>query len=65
MGLKERLVELLKTVPTRKGGYCDLEGIADHLIANGVEIPVRCKDCTHREECNLMVDNDYCSDGEH
>ena len=25
---------------------------------------VRCKDCKHRENCNLMADDDFCSDGE-
>lgn len=35
MDVKKKLVELLKTSPTRNG-YTDLEDIADHLIANGV-----------------------------
>ena len=37
MDIKEKLVELLKTSPTRNG-YTDLEDIADHLIANGVVV---------------------------
>ena len=35
MDVREKLVELLKTSPTRNG-YTDIEDIADHLIANGV-----------------------------
>ena len=46
--------------------------IADHLIANGVTIPVRCKDCYYYEKqypgfgfCKFfgigMADNDFCS----
>ena len=35
MDVRKKLVELLKTSPTRNG-YTDLEDIADHLIANGV-----------------------------
>ena len=47
MNVRGKLVELLKTSPTRNG-YTDLEDIADHLIANGVtvqELPeLRCED---------------------
>lgn len=37
MDVREKLVKLLKTSPTRNG-YTDLEDIADHLIANGVTV---------------------------
>ena len=37
MGVREKLVKLLKTSPTRNG-YTDLGDIADHLIANGVVV---------------------------
>ena len=37
MDVREKLVELLKTSPTRNG-YTDIEDIADHLIANGVTV---------------------------
>lgn len=33
------------------------------LLDERVEV-VRCKDCKHREKCNLMTDDDFCSDGE-
>ena len=41
------------------GNPCnDQKRIADHLIANGVTIPVRCKDCKKRynpKECPMCV----------
>ena len=37
MDVRGKLVELLKTLPTRNG-QTDLEDIADHLIANGVTV---------------------------
>ena len=37
MDVREKLIELLKTSPTRNG-YTDLEDIADHLSANGVTV---------------------------
>lgn len=41
--MREKLIELLKSNPYANTPY----SIADHLIANGVTIPVRCKDCKH------------------
>lgn len=37
MDVREKLVKLLKTSPTRNG-YTDLEDVADHLITNGVTV---------------------------
>jgi hypothetical protein len=46
MGMREKLIELLEDVLS-----ADTWGeIADHLIANGVTIPVRCKDCKWWED---------------
>ena len=39
---REKLIELME-----QEYYCSIEEMADHLIANGVTIPVRCKDCKH------------------
>ena len=41
---------------------------ADHLLANGVTIPVRCKDCFANGCCSVQIDLDmgdegYCSKG--
>lgn len=62
MGMREKLIEVLDVIGSCNAKYCcycefaeDIEGcvrrqkeiIADHLIANGVTIPVRCKDCKH------------------
>jgi len=61
MELKDKLIELLKTTPTRNGGYCDLGEIAEHLIANGVTIPTRCKDCLNSNtvDCPLTHAGTY------
>ena len=53
------------------------EFLADHLIANGVTIPTRCKDCKYKFSANghnkdgcpldgvgLMHDDDFCSCGD-
>ena len=56
------------------------ESIADHLLANGVTVPVRCKDCKHRyfNDCfesfccakrangfeDIVEENEFCSRGE-
>ena len=47
MGMREKLIKLLGEVQYLGGLE---EKIADHLIANGVTIPVRCKDCKWRKE---------------
>lgn len=50
MGMREKLIELL--MDAMPSCYSDTfaSQIADHLIANGVEIPVRCKDCKWWED---------------
>jgi hypothetical protein len=56
MGMREKLIELIFETPCTihekirlPAMFVDLavRRIADHLIANGVTIPVRCKDCKH------------------
>ena len=73
---KEKLVELLETIPYAQRLYPDL--YVDMLIENGITIPVRCKDCKHMEKvglnnhryCNVwrhingMGDDGYCNYGE-
>ena len=76
MGMREKLIELIQSAV---GGCATYWAglIADHLIANGVTIPVRCKDCnnfvpesiTVCRHCSLtgmqVVDeDDFCSYGE-
>lgn len=87
--LKERLIEILgnldcKTQYCKDCEFCEdidrctrrqKEIVADKLIANGVIIPVRCKDCKYNLEsvsisncrCELdgdvWEDNDFCSYG--
>jgi hypothetical protein len=89
MGMREKLIELLtapisitesvlgeEATPKMQMGRIFAENLADHLIANGVTIPVLCKDCKHfiKEEhgCDHhgyffpvhVVENDFCSYGE-
>lgn len=45
MNNRDRLVELLDVII--QPGEKTLGEIADHLTANGVTVPVRCKDCVH------------------
>ena len=77
--MREKLIELL--MDAMPSCYSDTfaSQIADHLIANGVTIPVRCKDCKWAEYgkdyepyCNHwksglyanIKDDDFCSYGE-
>ena len=64
---REKLIELIEEVY-----FCSIEQLADHLIANGVTTPVRCKDCDYYEKeyrgfgfCKYFdigrADNDFCS----
>ena len=87
--MREKLIELLNKVQDHgtKNFYeehyiivesKDNETIADFLIANGVTIPVRCKDCSKRYNpneclmCHLVLgkryesttDDGYCYRGE-
>lgn len=50
-----RLIELLESVPTDPEGNRNVAVIAKHLIANGVVVPVRCKDCIYREQLNDRI----------
>lgn len=71
MVMREKLIELLQTSPTDIMGNHPVGSLADWLIANGVTIPVRCKDCKKREICRTTSiwavappDDWYCADGE-
>lgn len=58
--------------------YVENQVLIDHLIANGVTIPVRCKDCTYWKNAKVnkkgflicpasgmeITEEDYCSYGE-
>ena len=75
MTMREKLIEILTSFYGVDPMYFGVEAqaLADHLIANGVEIPVRCKDCKHCTEIGLprcrrirrnILDDDFCSEGE-
>lgn len=75
--MREKLIEFLKGTPDIWMSDTASEMLADDLIANGVTIPVRCKDCTHYETGRRLTpyckcpkglkepsDNRFCSYGE-
>ena len=82
MGMREKLIELtndvLKYLPWGQISSHTARELADHLIANGATIPVRCKECKHYEDHKLkifencvrkgrlipMKPDDFCSYGE-
>ena len=54
MGMREKLIELIcDSMQDGCVGWCNhppcyrVERVANNLIANGVTIPVRCKECKH------------------
>ena len=61
MADREKLIELMCHIPGE-------EEIADFFLANGVTIPVRCKDCFANGCCSVqdaleMGDEGYCPKG--
>ena len=55
--MKKKLIELISSTEYGNGSLVGknfqkgfIEKIADHLIANGVTIPVRCKECKYYDE---------------
>ena len=75
MGMREKLIELIQSAVNGCATYW-AGLIADYLIANGVTIPVRCKDCANCQHktpldgffCKgfrvLVKPDDFCSYGE-
>lgn len=64
--MREKLIELLDraTEKFRFDAWENTDKIADFLIANGVTIPVRCKDCSQEGWCYLrqeMGADGFCS----
>ena len=78
MGMREKLIELVKEMRTKALAWYTAECIADSLIANGVTIPVRCKECKHWDDATVnkkgflickasgmeIMATDFCSYGE-
>ena len=66
MGMREKLIELVLRMDITD----NVGNIVDFLIANGVTIPVRCKECWKSAEglCSYQLKNvpgkDFCGDGE-
>ena len=73
--MREKLIEILCSayIPITNGNVTvgefsiaidEAEVLADHLIANGVTIPVRCKECKHwiaedLERCKALKQEPY------
>lgn len=73
--MREKLIELLQSAPADIMGNHGARALADHLIANGVTIPVKCKECKYWKDFNGLKNcvhlngldaagaEDYCSYG--
>lgn len=76
--MREKLIKILDDFDVYDDWLSNID-IADHLIANGVTIPVRCKDCefskyytesgvrkcrTYNGVYRTVSDDEYCSYGE-
>ena len=73
-----KLVDILiDELPEEHPWKGNIKGLVEKLIANGVTIPVRCKDCKHWKDdlmrddlhiceigCYFIDENGYCSYGE-
>ena len=65
-----RLIEIpddgIITIPIMNGkdtvGYRNID-LSDFPVVDAVKA-VRCGECKHRDNCNLMTDDDFCSDKE-
>lgn len=57
---REKLIEALNAI-AHENCFGSIEKIADYLIANGVTIPVRCKDCKHRVDDMDFVCGHFCT----
>ena len=69
--LREQLIELIEQAYS-----CDIDSLVDHLITNGVSIPVKCCDCKYMikqmggsyckiwQQYNSHGDNGFCNYGE-
>ena len=59
---REKLIELVTAALCNQS----VEEVADHLIANGVKIPVLCNDCDIHGKCSVEVllgKAGFCSSG--
>ena len=71
MGMREKLIELQKTCckVCKECAVDCFECMAEHLLENGVTIPIRCGECIHRVKgtwvkCTGRRPDEFCSDGE-
>ena len=67
MNTREKLIELVSNILAKYDRGClpfVMEEIADLLIANGVTIPVRCKECEYNLHGGCSVEWDIRQDSE-
>ena len=66
--LAEEIESLTVTVAGKPARWNDAKHSVLRIIGEAGTVDavavVRCKDCKHREKCNLMTDDDFCSYGE-
>ena len=55
--LREQLIELIE-----QAYFCDIDSLVNHLIANGVTIPVKCGECKHMKR---QMGGNYCKIWQH
>lgn len=76
---RDRLIEIINDWARANNDGAETESIADYLLANGVIVPVRCKDCEFVKSTEIKLngkdlrsctlykrpcyDNDFCSRG--
>lgn len=59
---RKALIDLLDEFPVQMEWH-DNADLANYLLSNGVDIPVRCKDCFADECCSVQIDLNMGGDG--
>lgn len=63
--MREKLIEVVGQAiryaidnckSTKPGALLETQDVADHLIANGVTIPVRCEECKQEQKCLMCIE---------
>lgn len=72
--MRKKLIDLLDEFPVQMEWH-DNADLANYLLSNGIDIPVRCKDCQYHEPCKpynkvwcqkmgrYMKPDGFCSEG--
>lgn len=57
---REKLIELLSSVPNLRTTKGTNEEIADHLVANGAAFPVLCENCKYWDTAHCSGGHGWC-----